>query len=110
MGAKRVQQYVGILSGTGTPVSSSAQCIVYDHTRQAIYASADKPEVATDIAYAQQRWDKLGDYRVYQFIGDAWCEVGVGMGRRPRSTVSPPPMFFLWWCNAWVTTAFSFLL
>ncbi len=107
MGAKRLRQYVGHLPGIGTPISSSAQCIVYDHIRQEIYVSTDNADVARDVAYAQRRRDKLGHYRVYQFIDDVWYEFGLELGRRPRRRAGPPPLFLLWWCN--LTTVFSLL-
>ena len=111
MGANGFWQYVGRLPGIHTPVSSSARCIVYDHIRQKVYLSTDDPQLAKDITRVQRLRDRGGDYRTYQLDGDDWREIGMQLRRSPaRIAASPPPLFLLWWCNAWTTVAFSFLL
>jgi hypothetical protein len=83
---------------------------VYDHVQQRIYLSTDDPQLAKDIARAQRLRDKGGDYRTYQLDGDDWHELCADTRRTPARTVAPPPMFLVWWCNAWTTVAFTFLL
>ena len=99
MGGNGFWQYVGRLPGIHTPVSSSARCIVYDHTRQKIYLSTDDPQLAREITLLQRSRDRGGDYRTYQLDGDDWRELRVE-NKRSAVRVRPPAMFLFWWCNA----------
>ena len=110
MGTKGIRRYVGRLPGTGTSVSSSARCIVYDHIRQGVYLCTDNPQLATDVANAQRMLDKGADYRTYELTGDAWCEFGVKLPRRSARVTNRPPLFFVWLCNPWLPATCSFLL
>jgi hypothetical protein len=103
-------RHTGQLPGTGKRVGSSAKCIVYDHKRELVYLSTDNPQLAKDVAYAQDLRDQNGEYAAYELAGNAWCEISVQLPRqRPARISHNPPLFLLCLSNVW-SAAFSFLL
>ena len=91
MGAKGIV-YAGLLPGPGKSVTSSARCIIYDHQRELLYLSTDNPRLARDVAYAQSLRDLNGEYKAYQWAGEAWDEIMVELP--PQSSgVGQAPLF-----------------
>jgi hypothetical protein len=83
--------YTGHLPITREPITSSARCIVYDHKRELVYLSTHDRQLARNVVRIQQRRDPKGDYKAYELIDDAWCEI---QGRQARPTAWANPPFF----------------
>jgi hypothetical protein len=89
MGAKGIV-YAGLLPGPGKSVTSSARCIIYDHQRELLYLSTDNPQLARDVAYAQSLRDSNGEYKAYQWAGEAWNEIMVELPPQSSPTGQAP--------------------